>query len=63
MTDQDVDYYARRLREEILRAEASGDAKVASIHQDMASIYADRLHKRSRQDNRPASPLNLATSN
>lgn len=40
MTDSDLDYFARRMREERDAAERARNARVAAAHEELAERYA-----------------------
>lgn len=45
MTDQDMDYYARRAQQERDSAERTEDTIAKRVHREMAERYAARLNE------------------
>ncbi|HET9629752.1 MAG TPA: hypothetical protein VFP14_09755 [Novosphingobium sp.] len=45
----DRDFYERRMREELARADSESDVKLKRLHSEWAGLYAERLAKLSDQ--------------
>lgn len=49
VTMDDRDFYERRMREELARADSESDVKLKRLHSEWAGLYAERLAKLSDQ--------------